>query len=88
MALRRSRVRIPLGPLAKDGPLIISVERFVFMLRFENKGKLGELPNLDLNLKYFFYKIIYCIWTKQMLSVFLLVIQQFSEWDFNLLQIL
>jgi len=27
------------------------------MLRFENKGKLGELPNLDLNLKYFFYKI-------------------------------
>jgi hypothetical protein len=26
------------------------VERFLSMLRFENKEKLGELPDLDLNL--------------------------------------
>ena len=50
MALRRSRVRIPLGPQEKSEPLTIPVERFVSMLRFENKGKLEELPNLDLNL--------------------------------------
>jgi len=27
------------------------VERFLSMLRFDSKGKLGELPDLDLNLK-------------------------------------
>ena len=51
MALRRSRVRIPLGPQEKSEPLTIPVERFVFMLRLENKGKLGEIPDLNLNLK-------------------------------------
>ena len=43
MALRRSRVRIPLGPQGNNKPLTISVERFVSMLRFEHKGKLGGL---------------------------------------------
>ena len=43
MALRRSRVRIPLGPLNKNKPLTIPVERFVSMLRFEHKGKLDGL---------------------------------------------
>ena len=43
-------VRIPLGPLAKDEPLTIPVERFLYMLRFNSKGKLDELPDLDLNL--------------------------------------
>ena len=43
MALRRSRVRIPLGPQIKHEPLSIPVERFVSMLRFEHKGKLDGL---------------------------------------------
>ncbi len=49
MALRRSGVRIPLGPLAKHEPLTIPVERFVSMLRFDSKGKLDEL-GLELSL--------------------------------------
>ncbi len=35
MALRRSRVRIPLGPQENNEPLIILVERFFVLLRFE-----------------------------------------------------
>jgi hypothetical protein len=42
MALRRSRVRIPLGPLAKDEPLTIPVERFVCMSRYDSKGKFED----------------------------------------------
>jgi hypothetical protein len=43
MALRRSRVRIPLGPQEKNEPLTIPMERFVSMLRFDSKGKLDDL---------------------------------------------
>ena len=42
MALRRSGVRIPLGPLAKSKPLTASVERFV-RLMFEHKRQLDGL---------------------------------------------
>ena len=35
--------RIHLGPLQKDKPLTIPIERFVSMLRFEHKGKLDGL---------------------------------------------
>ena len=41
--------QIPLGPLAKNEPLTIPVERFVSMLRFEHKGKLDGL-GLELSL--------------------------------------
>ena len=41
--------QIPLGPLAKNEPLTIPVERFVCMLRFDSKGKLDEL-GLELSL--------------------------------------
>ena len=46
MALRRSRVRIPLGPPTKIHlePHQIGVEQFLEMLRFEQRGKLAELP--------------------------------------------
>ena len=43
MALRRSGVRIPLGPQLKNKPLSIPVGRFVSMLQFEYKEKLGGL---------------------------------------------
>ena len=29
------------------------VERFLAMIRFENKGELGDLPNLSLDIQYF-----------------------------------
>ena len=34
-------VRIHLGPQEKSEPLTIPVERFVSMLRFDSKGKMG-----------------------------------------------
>jgi hypothetical protein len=42
-------VRIPLGPLIKNEPLTVPVERFVSMLRFDSKGKLDDL-GLELSL--------------------------------------
>jgi hypothetical protein len=47
MALRRSGVRIPLGPPTKTHlePRQISVEQFLGMLQFEHRAKLEELPD-------------------------------------------
>jgi len=42
-------VRISVGPLAKDEPLTIPVERFVSTLRFDSKRKLDKL-GLELSL--------------------------------------
>ena len=42
MALRRSRVRIPLGPQQNNKPLYRNGERFVYV-SFAAKGKLDEL---------------------------------------------
>ena len=46
MALRRSRVRIPLGPPTNIHlePHQLGVEHFLEMLRFEQRSKLEELP--------------------------------------------
>ena len=46
MALRRSGVRIPLGPPTKIHlePHQIGVEQFFRMLQFEQRTKLEELP--------------------------------------------
>jgi len=41
--------QIHVGPLAKNKPLTIPVERFVSMLRFKQKGKLEGL-GLELSL--------------------------------------
>ena len=43
MALRRSRVRIPLGPQKKNKPLYLNDERFVLLLHFEDRVKLDGL---------------------------------------------
>ena len=40
----RTRVRFPASPLAIDEPLDMPVERFLSMLRFEQRDKLAELP--------------------------------------------
>jgi hypothetical protein len=37
-------VRFPPGALCSKAPPTDNVERFLSMIRFENKGKLGELP--------------------------------------------
>ena len=45
----KTGVRISVGASNSKRPLTVDVERFFSMLCFENKGKLGELPDLDLN---------------------------------------
>jgi hypothetical protein len=44
-------VRFPPGAQKAIKPPTDNVERFLSMLRFENKGKLEELPNFNLNLR-------------------------------------
>ena len=43
--------QIHVGASDSKRPPTDDVERFLSMLRFENKGKLGEIPDLNLNLK-------------------------------------
>ena len=42
-------VRVSVGASNSKDRSTDDVERFLSMLRFENKGKLEELPDLDLN---------------------------------------
>ena len=46
----KTGVRVPVGASEIKRPPTDDVERILSMLRFENKEKLGELPDLDLNL--------------------------------------
>ena len=46
----KTGVRVPVGASDSNKPPTGDVERFLSTLRFENKGKLGELPDLDLNI--------------------------------------
>jgi hypothetical protein len=47
----QTAVRVRLGASDSKKPPTDDVERFLSMVRFENKGKLEELPDLNLNLK-------------------------------------
>ena len=47
MALRRSGVRIPLGPLEKNKPLTMPVERFVSMRIMLRKSRLPTLQEIE-----------------------------------------
>jgi hypothetical protein len=47
----KTGVRVPVGASDTKSRSTDDVERFLSMLRFDSKGKLGELPHLDLNLK-------------------------------------
>jgi hypothetical protein len=51
MKIYENRGRVPVGASDSESRSTDDVERFLSMLRFENKGELGELPDLNLNLK-------------------------------------